>query len=238
MRSVWLLAVLFLTAIRVQAQDLQEVVYLKNGSIIRGVIIEQTPNVSLKIRTPDGSIFAYKMEEVEKITKETTLDVRYGRRHRGEGLSAGYRGFVDLGFTVGTGTFGENRPEFTTSHGFQINPYIFVGTGFGVGYYLDSEAVEIPIFAHVRSEFLDKRISPFFDFKVGYTVYDSKGFYMSPMLGCRFGFGNRGGVSIGVGYTMQKLDYEHRYDSYYYGSFYDEGSENCGGVSFKISFDF
>ena len=31
------------------AQSLQDVVYLKNGSIIRGIIIEQNPNESLKI---------------------------------------------------------------------------------------------------------------------------------------------------------------------------------------------
>lgn len=47
-----------------------DVVYLKNGSVIRGMVIEQTPNLSLKIQTKDGSIFVYKMEEVEKITKE------------------------------------------------------------------------------------------------------------------------------------------------------------------------
>lgn len=47
-----------------------DVVYLKNGSVIRGMVIEQTPNVSLKIQTKDGSIFVYKMEEVEKMTKE------------------------------------------------------------------------------------------------------------------------------------------------------------------------
>jgi hypothetical protein len=47
-----------------------DVVYIKNGSVIKGMIIEQTPNVSLKIQTRDGSIFVYKMDEVEKITKE------------------------------------------------------------------------------------------------------------------------------------------------------------------------
>lgn len=50
--------------------DTEDVVYLKNGSIIRGVIIEQVPGVSLKIKTKDGSVFFYKMEEVDKITKE------------------------------------------------------------------------------------------------------------------------------------------------------------------------
>ena len=50
--------------------EMQDVVYLENGSVIKGMIIEQTPNVSLKIQTKDGSIFVYKMEEVEKMTKE------------------------------------------------------------------------------------------------------------------------------------------------------------------------
>jgi hypothetical protein len=47
-----------------------DVVYLKNGSIIRGRIMEQIPNVSLKIETRDGSLFVYKFDEVEKITRE------------------------------------------------------------------------------------------------------------------------------------------------------------------------
>lgn len=47
-----------------------DVVYLKNGSVIKGLIMEQIPNETLKIQTADGSLFVYKMEEVVKITKE------------------------------------------------------------------------------------------------------------------------------------------------------------------------
>ena len=53
-----------------EPKTLQDVIYLKNGSIIRGTIIEQVPNVSIKIQTKDGNVFVYKMEEVEKMTKE------------------------------------------------------------------------------------------------------------------------------------------------------------------------
>ena len=55
------------------AQHYEDVVYLKNGSIIRGVIIEQIPGNSLKIQTPGGSVFVYKMSEVLKIAKEPTM---------------------------------------------------------------------------------------------------------------------------------------------------------------------
>jgi hypothetical protein len=47
-----------------------DVVYLKNGGLVRGMIIEQMPNVQLKIQTRDGNVFVYKMDEIEKIAKE------------------------------------------------------------------------------------------------------------------------------------------------------------------------
>ena len=47
-----------------------DVLYLQNGSIIRGMIIEQIPNVKIKIQTSDGSIFVHSIDQVLKITKE------------------------------------------------------------------------------------------------------------------------------------------------------------------------
>ncbi|QQS72492.1 MAG: hypothetical protein IPP95_15195 [Flavobacteriales bacterium] len=58
---------------RSPAQEWQDVVYLKNGSVIRGMVIEQVPNVSLKIGTADGSVFVYAMDQVEKMHQGTTL---------------------------------------------------------------------------------------------------------------------------------------------------------------------
>ena len=55
------------------AQETEDVVYLKNGSIIRGTITELTPNINLKIETRDGSLFVFKMSEVEKVVKEPVL---------------------------------------------------------------------------------------------------------------------------------------------------------------------
>ena len=49
---------------------LEDVVYLKNGSIIRGVVVGLDPNDSIKIRTRDASVFVYKMEEVQRIIRE------------------------------------------------------------------------------------------------------------------------------------------------------------------------
>ena len=66
-----LIAILFAGLSMYAQNNTQDVVYLKNGGILKGVIIEQVPGVSLKIQTADGSVFVYPIEEVEKMAKET-----------------------------------------------------------------------------------------------------------------------------------------------------------------------
>ena len=51
------------------SQEYLDVIYLKNGSIIKGIIIEQTANQKIKLKTNDGSIFVYEFNEIEKIEK-------------------------------------------------------------------------------------------------------------------------------------------------------------------------
>ena len=47
----------------------QEIVYHKNGSIIKGDIVEIKPNQSLKVATGDGSLFVCNFDDIEKITR-------------------------------------------------------------------------------------------------------------------------------------------------------------------------
>ena len=54
---------------------MEDVVYLRNGSIIRGLIVERVINTSLKIQTKDGSVFVYPINEVEKITIEPIIGI-------------------------------------------------------------------------------------------------------------------------------------------------------------------
>lgn len=49
---------------------MEDVVYLKNGSVIRGTILEQIPAQSLKIQTTENGLFVFTMEEIKKVTRE------------------------------------------------------------------------------------------------------------------------------------------------------------------------
>ena len=61
------------------SQQIEDVIYLKNGSIIRGIIIEQVPGKSIKIQTREGNLFVYQMEQIDRIMKEPQVK-RVGRK--------------------------------------------------------------------------------------------------------------------------------------------------------------
>ena len=92
----------------------QDVVYLKNGSIIRGIIVEQVPNKSLKIETSDRSIFVYQIDEIEKIITENTLKSSNKPRVK--------RGFIGVSAaaSIPVGSFSETSTGYTKI-GLQLN---------------------------------------------------------------------------------------------------------------------
>ncbi|MDR2840428.1 MAG: hypothetical protein LBV75_04070 [Paludibacter sp.] len=61
---------IFTSVITFAQSNYEEVVFLKNGKTVRGIIIEQIPNVQIKIETADGTVFTFPMEEIERIAKE------------------------------------------------------------------------------------------------------------------------------------------------------------------------
>lgn len=155
MKKLFLLFVFCCFAGAASAQYV-ETVHLKNGSIIRGVIIEQTPNQNLKIQTGDGNVFVYSFDEIEKITKETESSRPFYRPNANRSFqqprTPRCQGSVDFGYSIGIRTWGWDRIELSTSHGCLVNPY-FMSVRLGVHYHYDASAVSIPIFADFRGNF-------------------------------------------------------------------------------------
>lgn len=124
-RLVLNLVFTFAPFIALGQQQMQDVVYLKNGSIIRGEIIEQIPNQTIKIKTADGSVFVYSMSDIERIVKEprVVLSSLIERKPVGSfGILLNPLGFAQLGPMIQT--------EFRIARTMVVGPYArFVGLG-------------------------------------------------------------------------------------------------------------
>ena len=66
--------IIFSSAALLAQTATRDVVYLKNGSVIHGVIIETIPNTSIKIQTADGNIFVYNFSDIEKFGRESAAE--------------------------------------------------------------------------------------------------------------------------------------------------------------------
>ena len=193
------------------AMAASETVYLKNGSVIKGNIIEQVPGQSLKIRTADGSMFVYSVDEIERITKEDN----YSPNENGHrGLDFG----IDAGVDIMNG--GTNIPvELMLSKRFNRN--ISLGLGAGVNIPTGGGDATIPIFLDFKGYLPLKstKLTPFVDIRGGYaintasdvtvgsgkykvTVKASDFVTASIMPGIRIPMSNRTDLDFGLGYMM------------------------------------
>jgi hypothetical protein len=103
----------------------RDIVYLKNGIVLKGEIVEQILNTSIKIKTADGNIFVYPMSDIDKITKEgvSVSQVRQVQTTMADKVCM--FSFDPLGFiTLGPAIYGEVLIQQTNSN---------IGFGFYAG---------------------------------------------------------------------------------------------------------
>jgi hypothetical protein len=222
----------------------EDVVYLKNGGIMHGLIIEQVPNVSLKIQTADRNVFAYKIEEIEKITKEPVIyqqnnipnndqgNVQNNAQSEAPGKAP--KQVIDKVKQKGVTCIMElnmNRYDFIhnefslsggfrTSVGYLFNPHFSVGGG--TGFEILDETCYIPLYTDLRYNITKKAVTPFITADIGYAFRVSQnynhyhgGLLVNPGLGVKFFVSPKVALNFSLGYLYQ----EYRYEYYSYGCF-------------------
>ena len=245
-----------------QQVPMDEVVYLKNGSIIRGIIVEQVPNESLKIQTADGSLFVFEMDQVQKITKEP--QVRNSRALRQpeveepankNGRRMGMVQFFGLGYQASFyDSYSYEGVAFFSSHfvyGYQFRNRFFVGGGLGVEHLAgdvlaDSYNLRIPVFAVAKINLNKKRVSPFFQFDGGYHFNSDEwvedGFFFLPKFGLDFNLGDSKRKALFLSLSLCELgqltSYHYNYSNDYYYRYSYDGYEVYAkvGLNFGLRF--
>ena len=74
MKKIIVLFICLLFGANMMAESTNDVVYLRNGSVIKGTVSNVTPNETVTIQTFDGNIFVLNMSEVTQIVHEENAD--------------------------------------------------------------------------------------------------------------------------------------------------------------------
>ncbi|MGH1336469.1 MAG: hypothetical protein ACRBFS_10105 [Aureispira sp.] len=178
----------FLSAAAWAQTTLEDVVYLKNGSILRGQVLEYDPSANIKIQIKGGSILVYASSDVLKMEKETvvapeeknpatitpleTVDTPAEEEEielwEQDIPEKGIYGTASIGNIFPTINTFVPLPGFTVdgSVGYRIHHLLAVGAGAGV--MLDFTQSFIYGFGTIRGDILNKSFSPYYEVNVGY----------------------------------------------------------------------
>jgi hypothetical protein len=186
----------FLPITSLAQAGMEDVVYLNNGSVLRGIIIEQVPNKSLKVQIAGGSIFHIELNEVTRITKESMVSAPSALRDEKRSHDA-----YAKGDTLQRAPYEQKRRGYffqaqillelvqggvRVINGYRFGRFGHLGVGIGLdmsgpsitggfGHYGNNvnnvaNGAYAPIFLHYSGEILNKRVTPFYALEVGYAA--------------------------------------------------------------------
>jgi hypothetical protein len=194
-------------------KKMEDVVYLKNGAIIRGVIIEQVPDKTLEIKSNDNNYLIFNYSEIQKITKENVIS---------DATDYKKKGFLDIteltyGFGINTintyhGSVAISK-QFPTIgirsiNGYQFNEHISCGFGVGFEAFLDGDnkGALIPLTLDFRYNFKKGKITPTVNLNGGYSVgvENSSGLAANPSVGMKMFLNKKMALLFNLGYKVQQ----------------------------------
>lgn len=183
------IAAIFFTITSFAQGNMEDVVYLKDGSIYRGQIQELIPNQSLKIELLGGSVIVLQMNDVTKITKEAKVQ-QYNTYQTSSAVS--YKDttrrqfkYRDKGYFFQSQLMFENlQGGLRIINGYKFNRFGYLGIGVGVDFlikdnfviqnsgngYADLTGVYLPLFLYHQGDILKKKITPFYTVEAGVAI--------------------------------------------------------------------
>lgn len=223
-----LITLLIITGFTLSAQRPKDVLYLKNGSIIYGKLIEIKDD-QYKMQTPEGSTFIFKTDEVDRFAKESPFFD--GRRKSGFGFA------LEAGLLVGSQETEYSSPfSFNALAGATIKTRHTVSFGSGVEFIGKSY---IPLFLEYKYIFTEKKAAPFVFLRGGGLVQvsatDPDSYDISSQYNTPFNYKGGGSFTLGSGISWVKDDYE-TYLSFAYRyahTSYQQKEYNTGTVTYS-----
>ena len=203
-----------------------DVVYLNNGSIIKGSIIEYFVDDYILIESASGSIHRFTANEIKNVNADVTKQISLKNN--------GFYNNTSFGVLLGENNFNNPLVNFTFSmvNGYQINKHWQAGLGLGMDVIYKS--LLFPVFFDTKFYLRKSAISPFLGMFIGYSYQtkndnesDSYDYYYYRQEEIKSG--RMYGVELGIrNYTKENIGYTFSvgYRFQYLSTTYDDWQYN------------
>jgi hypothetical protein len=183
-----LFIMLTIITLTLSAQRSKDALYLKNGSIIYGKLLEISQN-NYRIQTSDGSLFNFSSDEVDRLIKESPqFD---GRKPDGIGLA------LEAGLLIGSQNSELEAPfSFNILVNYTAGTKNILGLGSGVEFLGSTFS---PFFLEYKRLFNERKATPFVFFRGGALIHTGGDEEIDPYNQYYYPKDYKGGASLGMG---------------------------------------
>jgi hypothetical protein len=193
----------------IYSQDsFDNVLYLKNGSIINCKIIELIPNKSIRILTRTNDVFVYEYSEIDKIEKSKSF-----KKYDGPVLEENTYNLIEKITNISRIGLARNANNetiyFSISNVFGYQ-FKYFSLGLGLMYDAYTNNSFIPIFADTRIYLSNSKTKPYFLGDIGYSFGTNigKGMMFSLGVGIRSILTNSTDFIVELGYKSQNIKFK------------------------------
>jgi hypothetical protein len=240
MRKCWITLLFTCFIIYVNAQSTEDVIYLKNGSVLRGRIVEHIQDSIVKIMVTGGTIWALPVSDVASFSHENS----FKEHQRLLNKKTGFNMILNTGLF-----FLESGTKSSYFHVSMINSWsIWPNFSVGFGGSIDRDVrTYCPLYLDTRYYFNRKYFAPFITVSCGKALpWDKEvsldwrqmknygGLYFSTGIGIEFPQNENLSILLGLEYKFQRSTLKSLPENDYYELIEDN---NRIGVKFGVLFN-
>jgi len=167
MKHILLQGFFLLASLSAFSQISQNVLYLKNGGVLRGVVLKGQDSSQVKIETIGGNVFVVDREDIEKETVEPAPSLR------SKGIITsqpdGIYHETSFGLPFGLNQYGWFTTGVTLNYvlGYQYKRNLKFGIGSGIDHY-GSRGTMLPLFLRITGDLASSAVTPTYIADLGY----------------------------------------------------------------------
>jgi hypothetical protein len=189
--------------------NLEDAIYLKNGKVFRGLIIEQIPGKSIKIKIFGDEVHLFYVDEIEKITKEPITKNKVSLDDD-DVIKPKFSNCTELLYSDGVGEVKLNGINFRnklwsrgvrTVNGIKFSDNVSIGLGVGLDFY--EKFTLVPITFDSRFSVSNYRIRPLINLNIGYSAGKYDGAVFNTSVGFKTLLSSDVSLFMLVGYKNQ-----------------------------------
>jgi len=215
-----------------------DIVYLKDGSVLKGQIVSYEQGRSLLFKLQNGETITLQDANIARIVQDTgeprsnsydgLTQTRPKKVKKEPVYNFSERGFYDV-LSLGSLNTRTSNSEFKMGislhnvAGFQFSRMLGIGLGLGIETYgTDDREVIYPVFAEFRGYFNKKIKAPYYTLNAGYGfmatnerefITEARGGWMlHPAVGLRFSANKHSNITADIGYKFQKAYYRRDFN--------------------------